>query len=66
MDVEQVHVGQRVRINVPGIGDHRQAGTLKKVQGGKCYVHLDWAVRRGGARPALAGSKRWVVKGTPS
>ncbi len=42
MDFEQVRVGQRVRINVPGIGDHRQAGTLKKVEGGKCYIHLDW------------------------
>ena len=27
---------------------------------------LDWAAGRGGARPALAGSKHWVVKGTPS
>ena len=42
MDLEQVQVGQRVRVHVPGLGDHGQVGTVKKVQGDRCYVHLDW------------------------
>lgn len=42
MELEQVRFGQRIRVHVPGIGDDGQVGTVKKVQGGKCYVHLDW------------------------
>ena len=42
MDLEQVRVGQRVRVNVPGLGDHGQVGTIKKVRDDRCYVHLDW------------------------
>jgi hypothetical protein len=45
MDVTQVHVGQRIRVNVPGIGDHGQLGTIKKVRRNQCFVHLDWDQR---------------------
>ena len=45
MDVEQVRVGQRIRVQVPGLGDHGQAGTIRKVRGSRCYVHLDWDER---------------------
>jgi hypothetical protein len=27
---------------MPGLGDHGQVGTIKKLRGGRCYVHLDW------------------------
>ena len=40
--MEQAHFGQRVRVNLPGAGDHGQEGTIKKVRNGQCYVHLDW------------------------
>lgn len=46
MEAEQVRVGQRIRVNVPGVGDHGQVGTIKRVQGGKCYIHLDWDQRQ--------------------
>jgi hypothetical protein len=42
MEQEHVHHGQRIRINVPGIGDHGQVGTIKKIRGNQCFVHLDW------------------------
>ena len=45
MDVPQVYVGQRIRVNVPGIGDHEQRGTIKKIRGNQCFVHLDWDQR---------------------
>ncbi len=45
MDVAQVHVGQRIRVNVPGIGDHGQLGTVKQVRRNQCFVHLDWDPR---------------------
>ena len=45
MDIAQVHVGQRIRVNVPGIGDHGQLGTIKKVRGNQCFVRLDWDQR---------------------
>ena len=45
MDVEQVQVGRRVRVHVPGLGDHGQVGIVKKVRGDRCYVHLDWDTR---------------------
>ena len=45
MEPEQVWIGQRVRVNVPGVGDHGQVGTIKKLHGGRCYVHLDWDQR---------------------
>ena len=41
MDLEQVRFGQRVRVNVPGIGDHGKVGTIKKVLNNRIYVHLD-------------------------
>lgn len=40
--MEQAHFGQRIRVNLPGAGDHGQEGTIKKVWNGQCYVHLDW------------------------
>ena len=46
MEQEQVRVGQRIRVNMPGAGDHGQVGTIKKVRGGNCYVHLDWDQRQ--------------------
>ena len=45
MELEQVQVGQRVRVNYPGVGDHGQVGTVKDVQDGRCHVHLDWDER---------------------
>lgn len=42
MKLEQMVWGQRIRVNVPGLGDHGQIGTIKKVHGDTCYVHLDW------------------------
>jgi hypothetical protein len=45
MELQQVRYGQRIRVNVPGIGDHGQIGTVKKVRDGRCYVHLDWDER---------------------
>ena len=42
MELNEVGFGQRIRVNVPGIGDHGQCGTVKKVLGSKCFVHLDW------------------------
>ena len=45
MEQEQVRFGQRIRVNAPGMGDHGQVGTIKKVRDDKCYVHLDWDER---------------------
>ena len=45
MEQEQVRVGQRIRVNMPGAGDHGQVGTIKKVRDVKYYVHLDWDQR---------------------
>ena len=45
MELEQVHVGQRIRVNFPHAGDHGQVGTIMKVRSGKCYIHLDWDER---------------------
>lgn len=45
MNLEDVRAGQRIRVNLPGIGDHGQVGTIKKVRGGVCSVHLDWDQR---------------------
>lgn len=42
MNQEDVHYGQRIRVNLPGAGDHGQAGTVKKVRGNLCSIHLDW------------------------
>lgn len=42
MESKQIVWGQRVRVNVPGLGDHGQMGTIKKMHGDTCYVHLDW------------------------
>ena len=45
MEATQVHYGQRVRVNVPGIGDHGQLGTIKKIRRDRCYLRLDWDQR---------------------
>ncbi len=45
MKLEDVRVGQRIQVNVPGIGDHGQVGTVKKIRGNACSVHLDWDQR---------------------
>ncbi|MDQ5853711.1 MAG: hypothetical protein M3380_16915 [Chloroflexota bacterium] len=45
MEVEQVRVGQRIRVHEHGLGDHGQVGTIRKVRGSRCYVHLDWDER---------------------
>jgi hypothetical protein len=45
MELDQVAYGQRIRVNVPGLGDHGQVGTVKRVRGNRCYVHLDWDQR---------------------
>ena len=42
MKLEHAQFGQRVRVNMPGAGDHRQVGTIKQVRGSDCYIHLDW------------------------
>ena len=41
MKQEDVQYGQRIRVNLPGVGDHGQAGTIKKVRGILCSVHMD-------------------------
>jgi len=46
MELKQVEYGQRIRVNMPGVGDHGQLGTIKKVQHERCYVHLDWDQHR--------------------
>jgi hypothetical protein len=46
MNMDQVQYGQRVRVNMPGLGDHGQAGTVKKVRSGWCHVDLDWDHRQ--------------------
>ena len=45
MELDQVQVGHRVRVNLPGLGDHGQVGTIKKVLNNRIYVHLDWDER---------------------
>lgn len=45
MELKDVRYGQRIRVNLPGVGDHGQVGTVKKVRGGVCSVHLDWDQR---------------------
>jgi hypothetical protein len=42
MESEDLHSGERIRVNVPGLGDHGQLGTIKRVRGDKYDVHLDW------------------------
>jgi hypothetical protein len=45
MELEDVQFGQRIRVNLPGAGDHGQSGTVKRVRGDHCSVHLDWDQR---------------------
>ena len=45
MEAEQVRVGQRIRVNMPGLGDHGQLGTIKRIRYQGCYIHLDWDPR---------------------
>ncbi|MDP9315673.1 MAG: hypothetical protein M3R24_33235 [Chloroflexota bacterium] len=42
MEQADVHYGQRIRVNLPGVGDHGQVGTVRKVRGNLCSIHLDW------------------------
>ena len=42
MKLEHAQFGQRIRVNMPGAGDHGQVGTIKQVRGSNCYIHLDW------------------------
>ncbi len=46
MEQKHFEYGQRVRVIMPGIGDHGQLGTFKKMLKGWCYVHLDWDVHQ--------------------
>lgn len=41
MKPEDVRYGQRIQVNLPGIGDHGHVGTVKKVRGSMCSIHLD-------------------------
>lgn len=41
MKREDVQYGQRIRINLPGVGDHGHIGTVKRIRGGVCSVHMD-------------------------
>lgn len=45
MNLKDLSSGQRIRVNVPGIGDHGQVGTIVLVRGMRCFVHLDWDQR---------------------
>ncbi len=36
MELEHVQAAQRIRINVPGVGDHEQVGTVERVRPGRC------------------------------
>ncbi len=45
MKPEELGLGQRIRVNVPGVGDDGQVGTIKKILGNRYYVHLDWDER---------------------
>ncbi|HEY0737477.1 MAG TPA: hypothetical protein VGD69_21340 [Herpetosiphonaceae bacterium] len=45
MQLEDVRYGQRIQVNVPGIGDHGQIGTVTRVRDTRCFVHLDWDQR---------------------
>jgi heme-degrading monooxygenase HmoA len=42
MESEALHAGERIRVNVPGLGDHGQLGTITQVHGDRYFVHLDW------------------------
>jgi len=41
MKREDIQYDQRVRVNVPGIGDHGHVGTVKRIRGGAYSIHLD-------------------------
>jgi hypothetical protein len=41
MKREDVQPGQRIRINLPGAGDHGHIGTVKRIRGSVCSVHMD-------------------------
>lgn len=41
MKREDVQYDQRIRINVPGVGDHGHVGTVKRIRGGVCSIHMD-------------------------
>ena len=45
MEQEAFGYGQRVRVQVSGLGDDGQVGTIKKVRNNRYYVHLDWDER---------------------
>ena len=41
MNRDDVRYGQRIRVNLPGVGDHGHIGTVKRIWGSFCSVHLD-------------------------
>lgn len=41
MKPEDIRYGQRIRVNVPGLGDHGQVGTVKTMRRGMYSVHMD-------------------------
>lgn len=41
MHLEDIRYGQRIQVNVPGIGDHGQVGTVTRVRDVHCFIHLD-------------------------
>lgn len=45
MELAEAGYGERIRVNMPGTGDHRRVGTIKRVKDGKVYIHLDWDER---------------------
>ena len=42
MNRDDVRYGQRIRVNLPGVGDHGQLGTVTRIWGSFCSIHLDW------------------------
>ncbi len=47
MKSEDIRIGERIRVNLPGVGDHGHIGTVRKVRGSTCSVHMDWDQRPG-------------------
>ena len=41
MNREDVDYGQRSRVDLPGVGDHGQVGTVTRVRGNLCSIHRD-------------------------
>ncbi len=45
MRQDDVQYGQRIRVNLPGVGDHGHVGTVKRIRGAVCSVHMDRDLR---------------------